>query len=282
MRTLRRLRVGRELRALRRACGLNLEEAAKLFGRSDGSLSKIENGQQRVFPRDLHAFFAVYNVTDEDRKNELMELASRSLQPAYPAQYGEVVRPSFADYLALEQDAVSIMYWGETIPGLFQTRDYAIQVVESGQIWQERKQVEKFVDLRLERQTVLTRVDPAPPKIHIVMGERALLQRQGNEPAVHRKQLEHLVTTAGLPNVSLQVLPFTAGPHPGDNGPFTTMTFAQDEPPVAVVGMLMSAIFFEEPSSYQRYEAAGEQLRMAALSPRESLAKITTIIEELA
>lgn len=280
-RTIRRLRVGRALKDLRLARGLNLEDAAKLFDRTIGSLSKIENGQVRIYPRDLHAYYAVYEVTDERTRDELVSLVRKSLQPVYDAAvYGEVVDGTFADYLSLEQDADTIGIWTETIPGLLQTRRNAIQVVEAGQVWQDRGQVEKFVDLRLERQAALTRTDPAPPKIWVVMGERAL--RQASDPEIQREQLEHLINLTRLPNLALQILPFEVGPHPGDNGPFTTMTFpAEGDPPVVVIESLSSALFVEDPTTYGRYQTAGEQLRMAALSPKETLTKINKVIEEL-
>jgi transcriptional regulator with XRE-family HTH domain len=280
-RTIRRLRVGRALKDLRQERGLTLEEAAKLFDRTTGSLSKIENGQVRIYPRDLHAYYAVYEVTDEETRGELLTLVRRSLQPVYAAHYGEViVDGTFADYLSLEQDADTIGIWTETIPGLLQTRRNAIQVVEAGQVWQDHRHVEKFVDLRIERQAVLTRTDPPPPKVWVVMGERAI--RQASDPDVQREQLEHLVDMTRLSNLSVQILPFKVGPHPGDNGPFKTMTFpSEGDPSVVIIESLASALIVEDPSTYERYQTAGEQLRMAALSPKETLTKINEVIEEL-
>ncbi|MYW02331.1 helix-turn-helix domain-containing protein [Streptomyces sp. SID3343] len=274
-RTIRRLRVGQELKDARIAAGYKLEAAARLFERSVASLSKIETGNQRILPRDLHAFFAVYGIDDEDRRAELLALVRKSNEQPYQ-EYGAVVPPKFHDYLSLERDATKISSWGEVIPGLLQTEAYAFQVVEAGQ-WEQPEQVERFVQLRVERQAVLTRTDPPPPTVLAVMGERVVRQMVGG-PDVMRGQLEHLLRISKLPNVSIQIMPFRAGPHPGDNGAFTTMHF-QDQRPVAVTETLVSATYMDDPETLRRYEGAGEQIRMAALSPRETASLIRETME---
>ncbi|MYV99097.1 helix-turn-helix transcriptional regulator [Streptomyces sp. SID3343] len=276
-RTIRRLRIGQELKALRVSRGLKLEEAAKLFGRSTGSLSKIETGNQRLYPRDLHAFFDAYEVTDQSHKAELLRLVGKSIERAYPAEYADIVRSTFDDYLSLERDAAKIASYVEVIPGLFQTPEYAKCVVEASREWAKPEQVEKFVRLRMNRQSVLQREDPAPPEVSVVLGERALRQNVGG-PDVMREQLQHLLHVGRLENVALQLLPFSAGPHVGDNGQFTYMGF-RDEPGVVVIESLHSALYLEAPEVVAQYEKAGEHLRMTALSPRQTAARIRDILE---
>ncbi|MGC0418609.1 Scr1 family TA system antitoxin-like transcriptional regulator [Embleya sp. AB8] len=86
------------------------------------------------------------------------------------------------------------------------------------------------------------------------------------------------VDAGRLPNVALQVLPFTAGPHVGDKGQFTCMDFS-GEPPVVVIESLHSALCLEGPDVAAQYAEGGEQLRMTALSPRQTAVTIRSIME---
>jgi uncharacterized protein DUF5753 len=55
----------------------------------------------------------------------------------------------------------------------------------------------------------------------------AVLRREVGGPDVIRDQARWLVEVATLPNVTVQVLPFSAGAHPGMTGPFTMLGFAE-------------------------------------------------------
>jgi len=277
-RTIRRLRLGQALKARRTELRWTLDQASAKLGRSKGNLSKIETGKSSLRPRDLYAFFNGYDISDPETQRYLLDLASRSLGPGYDTTYADIVRPTFADYLSLESTAKRIGIWGEVVPGLFQCESYAFKVVEASHAWPMPEQVDKFVQLRLDRQAVLTRSDDPPPTVWAVIGERALRQRVGSSETMC-EQLDHLLKVGKLPNVSIQVMPFSAGPHLGDNGGFTTMDFV-DEPSVVTVETLTSALYLEDPEVYREYEAAGEQLRKMALSPRGTASLIRDILKE--
>lgn len=279
-RTIRRLRLGQALKARRKELGMTLDQAGMAVDRTKGSLSKIETGKQSLRARDLYAFFNGYAIEDEETRQHLLDLASRSLALGYDTTYADIVRPTFADYLSLEMNAKRIGTWGEMMPGLFQVEPYARKVVEASQEWPVSEQSDKFVQLRMDRQAVLTRTDSPPPTVWAVMGERALRQQVGG-PAIMREQLRHLLDVGRLPNVSIQVMEFTAGPHLGDNGAFTTMDFV-DEPSVVMVETLTSALYLEDPEIYRKYEAAGENLRKMALSPRGTASLIRNVLKEYA
>ncbi|MFB7085441.1 helix-turn-helix domain-containing protein [Streptomyces sp. NPDC056296] len=278
---LHRRRLGLELRALRKAAGMSLAEAAHRLALSGApALSKIENGKQRVPPVALAGFFEVYglqNTERTDRLRRLASLANSGRRSNLLDQYRHSIRDPFAEYLHLEELATKSETFTWLIPGLLQTVEYARSIVERSRKWQTDREIDNFVELRMARQETLSRTSP----LHLwcVLDESAL-QREVGGRQVMKAQLEHLLdVTERYKDVTVQVLPFTHGAHAGIDGPFHLLHFPAG-PPVAVVQPMTTSLYLEEDSDIGRYETAFNHLRAEALDVEASRHHIHELIKD--
>lgn len=139
---------------------------------------------------------------------------------AWWTDYEAVLPSKFQTYVELEAAAGSLLMFTLTlIDGLLQTRGYARALYEAWNVTELPAGVEPSVDLRLRRQAIL-HADPAV-ELTTVMDETALRRPIGS-PATMRAQLDHVAAVAGdIPNVTIQVIPWSAGPHDTLSGDFT-------------------------------------------------------------
>lgn len=283
--TLLRRRLGAIMKTMRVRAGFNLAEAAELLALSGPpTLSKIENGRQRP---DLEKFFAVYGVKDAAfmaETREIAELASSSRQRSLFAQFKDVIRAPFADFIELEEIATRTdAYAAIVVPGLLQTPEYAQAVIAGGSVWNTAREVRAFVELRMKRQDILA---PAPGSggsrtpisLRYVLDE-SCLRREVGGPDTLRGQLKHLISVSKQPNIELQVLPFKVGAHTGMDGAYTVFHFEVGEPVVAVEP-LTDSLYLEEDIHVARYAAAFDQLRAQALDTDASRDFIASIAKE--
>ena len=141
------------------------------------------------------------------------------------------------------------------------TEEYARALIRQGAAVSE-EDVGRRTELRASRQAILG--GPNPPQLWAVVDEGALRRPVGGREVV-RKQLEHLVVTAEHPSVTLQILPFTAGPHSAMGGPFTILRFAEpDLHDVVYIEQLTSALYLDKPSEVDSYLEVMEQLCLQA------------------
>jgi hypothetical protein len=139
-------------------------------------------------------------------------------------------------------------------------------------------EVDRRVSLRLKRQELLT--GPEPPRIWSVMDEAALRRPLGGRK-VMRAQLSHLQEVAGLPSVTLQVMPFRRGGHAGAGGSFTVLRFGEpDLPDVVYLEQLTSALYLDRRSHVDHYMEVMNRLSADALTPSESASFLGEIIRE--
>jgi hypothetical protein len=220
----------------------------------------------------------IYGAGEEQRES-LVQLARESKQKGWWHAYGDSVQPHFATYLGLESAASEIrIYEVNMIPGLLQTEDYARTVITAGMVNSPRAEIERRVALGMERQR-LTR--SSPPQVWTVLDE-AGLRRQVGGPEVMRAQLEYLRELAGLRNVSLQVIPFSGGAHPGMGKPFVILVFGESiDPDVVYLEDLTSALWVEDVHQVDRYNVLFNHLQAAALSFDESAALICSVLKEM-
>ena len=213
--SVRNRRIGMELRKMREERNLTLRAAGRLLERSPGSLSGIENGQG-VRARDLEYILGKYGIEDPAYREALLELARTARKSGWWHRHTRDLSPAAMDFISLEADANLIQtYEIIAIPGLLQTPDYASVLIEAGE---PPDGVERAVGIRIARQHILARPDAA--RFHFVVGEAALRYRVGGAE-VMRAQLRRLLEISENDHVTIQVLPFEAGGHPGFSGPFT-------------------------------------------------------------
>ncbi len=271
--SLRRRRLAAELRRLRDRSGMSVTEAAKQLDWQPSRLSRIETRQSGVAAPDLRKLLNLYEVEDDTYRAYLAELARRVNERGWWQKYAGLIGTDYADLISLEAEARTIRsYEQELIPGLLQTPEYAHAVFRVGRPTETTEQIDRRVEVRIERQEVLTRSDPPPPRFNVVLSEGALRRPVGGYD-VMREQLEYLTRPRDRANVTVQVLPFDAGVHPSMVGPFTAMTFPDpDDLGVVNVENATGTLFLEEPDELRVYEELWNMLQASALSADDSQA----------
>ncbi|MGW5637690.1 helix-turn-helix domain-containing protein [Streptomyces sp. NPDC003832] len=280
---VRRRKLGAELRALRSGAGLTSGEAARMVGWHQSKVSRIETGASGVKPADVRLLLDAYAVGDTRLRELLLVLAGAADDVGrhhWWHAYRGVLPPAYRDFISLESQA-SAMRTLETsvVPGLLQTREYAQAVtrVAVGGLDEADERLDALVEVRLARQDVL-RGEP-PLELSAVLDEAVLRRRIGG-PGVMTRQLWRLVEAGRLPQVRLQVLPFTAGAHIGITGPFVVFSFSRtSDLDVVVLDQLTSSLYLERKEDLQAYTEAFTTLQIHALSPEESLDYIAGIAD---
>ena len=276
--TVRRRRLALELRRLREAARLTCEEVADRLECSASKISRVETGRVSVSPRDVRDMLEIYQ-TPEEQREALVQLARESRQKGWWHAYGDSVQPHFATYLGLETAASQIrIYEVNMIPALLQTEEYARTVISAGMANSPQSDIERRVALGMERQRL---TKSSPPTVWTVLDEAAL-RRQVGGPEVMRAQLEYLRELAGLPNVSLQVIPFGGGAHPGMGRPLVILVFGESvDPDVVYLEHLTSALWVEDVHQVDRYNVLFNHLQASALSFDDSAALICAVLKDM-
>ncbi|WP_406391325.1 helix-turn-helix domain-containing protein [Streptomyces sp. NBC_00882] len=270
---VRRRKLGAELRALRTSAGLTSGEAARLVGWHQSKVSRIETGASGVKPADVRLLLDAYRVADANLRELLLVLGGSDESGGrhhWWHAYRGVLPPTYRDFISLESQA-SAMRTLETsvVPGLLQTPEYARAVTRAAVDGLDDERLDALVEVRLARQDIL-RAQP-PLELSAVLDE-AVLRREVGGPEVMARQLKRLLEAARLPQVRLQVLPFTAGAHVGITGPFVIFSFSRtSDLDVVVLDHLTSSLYLERKEDLQAYTEAFNTLRIHALSPEDSL-----------
>jgi transcriptional regulator with XRE-family HTH domain len=267
--TVRRMLVGARLRRLRTELGLSREEAGAAIRASEWKIHRLENGQVGFKERDIIDLLGLYQVTEPTEVAEFVALAREANTPGWWQHYGDVLPPWFRTYVDLEAVASLIRtYEGQFIPGLLQTDAYMRAVVRGAHLEETAEEVGRRVRLRMARQVLLTRAEA--PRLWAVIDEAALRRPVGGRE-VMAGQLERLVEAAKLPNVTLQILPFAAGAHPGMVGSFSVLRFPEEElPDLVYLEHLTSALYLNKPEEVDQYLHVMESICVRAAPPDQT------------
>jgi transcriptional regulator with XRE-family HTH domain len=281
--TVGRRRLRMALRDARDAAGLTQDQVATQMDWSLSKVIRIEAGSVGISTNDLKALLRLYGVTDEAEAQEFLDLARVARRRAWWNEYKEVLPPKFLEFIGLEADAhVHRNFQSVAVPGLLQTRAYAEAVVVGTAPHDlDRETVERIVAVRLRRRTgVLDRDDP--PHILAILDE-SVIRRIVGSPAVMREQLDFLVECAARPNVTVRVLPFSAGPHPVMAGASLILEFpGTGDGQVLYVENAMTGDILEQRKEMGTYDRAFARLEQLALDPAASVALIEQVAAELA
>lgn len=277
--TVRRRRLGQELRRLRELKGMTAEEVADRLLVSQSKISRLENGRRSISQRDVRDLCGVYEVEDHRMVESLMEMAKDSRQQGWWHAFGDI---PYSVYIGLETDAASLrVYEPQVVPGLLQTRGYAESLINGALPEAPPGDIEKRVTVRARRQDRITAPEQ-PLRLWAVIDESALRRTVGGRQ-VMIEQLEQLVELSRLPHVTVQVLPFDMGAHPGINGQYAILEFpdAADSSVVYIEGVT-SDLYLEKAQDVQRYSVMYEHLRAQALNVEQSRIFIGEIAKEYA
>ncbi|GHF66958.1 helix-turn-helix domain-containing protein [Streptomyces griseosporeus] len=276
--TTRRRQLGADLRRLREAKGLTLEEAGARVGISKATLSRYETKEGTVKWPAVDALCREYGASDEERL-ALVELAKGAKIQGWWRSLDDPIPESMNLMLTLEDEVIredhyACMY----IPGLLQTRSYAEAVHRASEVQCPEREVQHMVDIRMKRQELLER--DAPPHLWCVIDEAALRRQVGGRD-VMRDQLCHLLAALKRPHVTVQVLPFSKGAHAAAVGSFAVLRGPSRELDVVYVDLLGGGLFMEKPKELERYRLAFEYLSAQALDLESSKDIIQRIGQEL-
>ncbi|MEV0680540.1 helix-turn-helix transcriptional regulator [Actinosynnema sp. NPDC050436] len=274
--TLRKRRLVGELRRLREAAELTIEEVGERLECSASKISRIETGRVGVTPRDVRDMLAAYGA-DAATLDELVQLAREARRKAWWDEFGDLV-PS--RYVGFEADAESVRtYQGLMVPGLLQVEGYTRALIAGVLPGAPPDEVDRRVRLRTARQALLVEDDPLD--LHVVIDEAALRRRVGGT-AVMSGQLRRLNEVGKQKNVTLQVTPFAHGGHPAMDGPFVILSFAQKtDADVVYLESGRGDVYLEQPSDVARYSDMFARLAEASLDPTASAALIEGVSREL-
>jgi len=273
--TVRRRELGAMLRALRIEKGLTVDQVAERLLCSPSKVSRMETGQRGVTSRDVRDLCELYGITEQAERDRLMTIAHEGRQQAWWQSFDL----NYSRYVGLEAAALSIRgYQSSVIPALLQTADYARALLEGSPLRPKPDVIEQRVEARLIRQHLLEQ-EPAP-RFWEVLDEAALHRLVGG-PVVLRRQLDRLIEACQLPAVTIQVIPFAAGAHPGLESNFKILELSPPAPPVVCVEGLNRESYLERPEDLEDYERVFNQLKAVALTPADSIDFIARIRNSL-
>jgi transcriptional regulator with XRE-family HTH domain len=276
--TVRRRELGALLRALRLEADLTIEQAAEQLLCSPSKVSRMETGHRSVSLRDIRDLCALYDVTEPAQRERLTALAEEGKVPGWWRPYD--LDPGFATYVGLEAEAIRINNFEPgVVPGLLQRPDYARAIHDRTIPRPNDAEIDQLIEVRQERQTILTRKEPPPPEFWAVVDE-AVLHRVVGSRAIMRAALQHVMDSCDLPNVGLQVLSYEAGAHPALDSTFVLLGLRDPLSPVVYVEGLAGQMWLEQPHDAERYGRVFEQLRMMSLSVSKSIDLIGKLIKE--
>jgi transcriptional regulator with XRE-family HTH domain len=279
---VQRRRLRTELRKARQDAGLTQEQVAAAMDWSLSKLIRIEAGSVGISTNDLKALLRHYQLDDPEVTSELVALARAARERSWWSVYRDIAPPGLLQLIGYEAASFIIRNF-ETllVPGLLQTEDYARAVVPSLEEGATTDRVSTVVEIRMRRQEQLDRDDP--PLLFFILDE-AVVRRLIGGRDVMRRQIHHLIEMAARPNVTIEIVPFSAGTHPGLTGPFVIVEFPDpgddDVLYLETRGDLLRAGISEE-GEVSAYREVFEQLRQLSLGPDGSIAYLGKVADEM-
>ncbi|HZP53005.1 helix-turn-helix transcriptional regulator [Actinocrinis sp.] len=258
--------LGKRLEDLRKQAGLGYEEAAAALDVTHSTIRRMEKAEVSLKILYVDRLLRMYGVTEPSEIEAFLALVREANQPGWWHRYRDVLPDWFSAHVSLEVEAALIRaYEPHYVHGLLQTPDYARTVLRAGLPHAPDPEINRLVDLRVERQSLLDRENA--PRFWGVMDETVF--RRAADRKVLRAQVDRLIEACSLPNVTLQVMPFAAGPHPAMYGPFCIFRFRFQELPDIVYGeSLTGAVYIDDRDDVSVYlEALDRMCAQAAPAP---------------
>ncbi|MEU4243143.1 helix-turn-helix transcriptional regulator [Actinoplanes sp. NPDC026619] len=278
--TIARWQLGRQVKALREGAKISQLQIAEVLGCSESKIYKIEAGDVGINRGDLIVMLDRYGIASDDLQRETaFELQKQGKQRGWWAQYGALSNV-YSMYVGLESAATEIKDFElAVVPGLLQTEDYA-RAIQTAALPDQPAEAERRVDLRIARQACLTE---EPTLNFWAVVDEAVLRRRTGGNEVMRTQLHHLIEMGKRPNVTIQVLPFTEGWHPGTSGSFSILEFPDGvHSPVAYIESPAGDVYLEREDDIRRVTLTYTHLQTAALSTSKSRELIAATARDLA
>lgn len=270
--------LGRRLQGYRLAAGLSAEVAAGHISRTVTAVTRMERSEAALDPIKVKPLLDLYGVPDATAR-EYLELAQEANRPGWWQKFHDVLPAGFGVHVSLETSASQIRsYEPNVVPGLFQTPAYCEAVLRRGFPDEPSSHLARRVELRMERQELLRKKHA--PLVWTVIDE-SVLRRPAGPPEIMLEQIEHLCDQSSLPNVSVQIIPYSAGLYHGAFGPFSIFRFpVGDFPDVVATENLEGTAYKEDDHEVALYRETFENMFSAALSIGDTCTYMHEISEE--
>ncbi|UIX34307.1 helix-turn-helix domain-containing protein [Streptomyces sp. GQFP] len=279
--TVLQMVLGRRLQELRRTTGLSAQDVGGRLHVAHTTVTRMEQARVTLKWATVKAMLELYEVSQAEME-EFLTLTVKANEHGWWQSYRDALPSWFAVHVSLETSATQIRgYEPHVVPGLLQTEGYARDVLRLNRPRPTPDELKRRVALRMERQALLTRQDPPPPQLWIIMDE-TVLRRPAGEPEVMKAQVDHLIEVMDLPHVTLQVLAFAAGLHPGAFGPFTLFRLPMpDFPDIVGTDNLSSARYSEEREEVALHREVFDRMSTQAMSKGRTKGFLSDVRKEL-
>jgi transcriptional regulator with XRE-family HTH domain len=262
--TVLRMVLGRRLQDRRLGAGVSLDDAAKALRVTSLTIRRLEKAEVSLKLLYVEKLLQTYGA-DQQEIDEFVDLAERANEPGWWNAYRNVVPSWFTAYVSLETGARTLRtYEPHYVTGLLQTYRYARAVLRGGFPNDSEGDLDRRVDLRLRRQSLLEK--PAAPTLWVVM-EEAVMHRVVGSTEIMREQIDRLLEVSELDHVSVDVVPFAAGAHVGACAPFTYFRFEEPELPDIVYSEILSAsVYLDQRSDVAAHLEAHNRMSLLTSS----------------
>jgi transcriptional regulator with XRE-family HTH domain len=247
------LLLARRIRRLRDRAGMNQTDLAQKVLCSRSHISDIEVGN--VLPTAGEVRLIEEALDADGVLAELFDLVNIGIQES-------------AIVADAEHDALGMTVWEWRIHGLLQTPDYMRAAMSTGV---PADRLDREVAIRKGRKRVLGTLVTG----WFMLDEAALWRVYGSRE-VMRDQLAHLEEVAALPNITVQVMPFTHTRHPGGDGPLEVIEYA-DKPSIWFTEGPKAGRLSDDKREVMLSMDTLNQIRIAALTPVDSIGLIQQV-----
>ncbi|MEU2602407.1 helix-turn-helix transcriptional regulator [Streptomyces hirsutus] len=277
--TVRSRRLGTALRQYRQAAKLDQPQAAEILASSQARISRIESGHATPRVIEVRLLLDAYGVTDAEVRAKLEDLAKHSKNRGWWLEHAAHLRSDYIDHIALEDDAIHIRQWQPAlVPGLLQTPAYAEAVIAGGPTRLDPEQAARLVEVRRRRQE---KIAEGGARYTAVIWEAVVMYPLVGAD-VHREQLSALLEAGERENITVQVLPFSAGTLAAAASAFSAFSF-DSESAIEAVTMddLMSTSVIESPDDLAVYASSYGLLRSTALAADASAKLVRDVLQSI-
>jgi len=263
---VQRRRLRAELRRIRQEANETQEQVADAMDWSLSKLIRIENGSVGISTNDLKVLLGHYGIVDDDRVEEFIALAKAARERSWWSVYRDVAPQRLLQFIEYQAAAmITRNFEPLLVPGLLQTEEYARVAIKEFGGQPPKDRLDALVALRMKRQDLLKSMGP-PPWFFFILDEGVLRHLVGGKDVMD-DQIRHLIELADRPDVTIEVVPFSAGVHRGMHAPFVILEFpeAADDDVLYLESPWGDLIHRDDPEEILVYREIFEELRRMSL-----------------
>lgn len=274
-------RLGRFLLDLRGRAGMTAEQAAGALRQSKtNNVTRYETGQVLPPWGSVFTLLTFYGASVEERERA-EQLYDEAKHEPRSVILPPGVRDGYRQLVNAERDAVRERELAPlVVPGLLQTQRYAEALVDAAHLFHKPDtRPGSLVDVRVNRKKPLD--GPDPLVVHALIDE-AVLHREVGGPEVLREQLAHLLEMAERPNITLQVIPYTAGAYGTMNGSCIIIDYPEpDDPPGVYLEYPAGGNWVDNQNDVKRFTTMFDEVTQLAHTPTHTTRLIDNQLRSL-